>query len=202
MGLTADQYLAQLQALLPPGRALTREPDATLTQLLAALSEEFTRVDDRAVDLLDEADPQTTTELLADWERVFDLPDVCLYAMPQTIAQRRLSVVAKMSAVDDLTKQFFVDLAARLGYTVTIQENVDGSLFKWRVNSAGVSITPFTVGASTAGDALREWGDEILECTISRYAPAHTQVLFAYAVIEPTAIVSAEALGTPTITNP
>lgn len=183
MGLTADDYLRQAQALLPPGRAFTREPGAKLTQLLTALSEELARVDTRADELMVEIDPQTTSEMLADWERVFGLPNLCLYAVPQTVAQRRMALVAKMSAVDDLTAQFFIDLAASLGYTVTIDENVDGSPFKWRVNSAGVSITDFTVGASVVGDPLREWGDELLECTVRSYQPAHTEVLFAYLVV-------------------
>ena len=202
MGLSADQYLSQLQALLPPGAACTRDPAANLTRLLAALSEEFARVDTRAEALLAEADPFSTSELLEDWERVFDLPDTCLYAIPQTVAQRRMSLVSKMASVDDLTKQFFIDLAASIGYTVTIDENIDGSPFKWRVNSAGVSITPFRVGASRVGDPLREWGDELLECTVRSYQPAHTEVLFAYLVVQPVAISSSEALGVPTVTNP
>ena len=202
MGLSADAYLRQLQALLPPGRAFTREPGAHLTQLLAALAEEFARVDSRADALMNELDPQTTSEMLEDWERVFGLPEICLYAVPQTVAQRRAALLAKMSSVDDLTQQFFINLAASIGYTVTIDENVNGSPFRWRVNSAAVSITPFRVGASRVGDPLREWGDELLECTVRSYQPAHTEVLFAYLVIQPSGIAAPSAMGTPTVTNP
>lgn len=202
MGLAADQYLAQLQALMPPGAAWTREPDANLTRLLAAIAEEFARVDKRAEELLTESDPYTTSELLPDWERVFDLPNLCLYAVSQTVSQRRLALVAKMSSVDDLSKQFFINLSAAVGYTITIDENVDGSPFKWRVNSAGVSITDFTVGASVVGDPLREWGDELLECTVRSYQPAHTEVLFAYLAAQPSGIASSNVVGTPTVTNP
>ena len=35
----SDAYLAQLQALLPPGRAWPREPDAVLTKLLHAFAD-------------------------------------------------------------------------------------------------------------------------------------------------------------------
>lgn len=202
MGISANDYLTQHQALLPLGPALTRESGANLTKLLAALAQEPARIHSRAQNLIDESDPQTTTEILGDWERVFGLPDLCLYAVPQTVAQRRMALVAKMSAVDDLTAQFFIDLAASIGYTVTIDQNVDGSPFKWRVNSAGVSIMDFVVGAGVVGDALREWGDELLECTVRSYQPAHTQVLFAYLVVQPAGIASAEAIGTPTVTNP
>lgn len=202
MGLAVNQYLAQLQALMPPGAAWTREAHANLTRLLSAIAEEFARVDTRAEELLAEADPYTTSELLPDWERVFDLPDLCLYAVSQTVSQRRLALVSKMSLVDDLTKQFFIDLAASIGYTITIDENVDGSPFTWRVNSSGVSIADFTVGASVVGGPLRSWGNDVLECTIRGFQPAHTKVLFAYLVLEPAGIASAGAFGTPTVTNP
>lgn len=199
MTMSVDAYLAQLQALLPEGAALPRDPNASLALLLAALAEEFARIDGRADDLINEADPQTTSELLTDWERVYGLPDLCLYLTPQTVQQRRSALVVRMRSVDDLTKQFFIDLAATIGYTITVDENVDGSPFKWRVNSSGATITDFTVGSSTVGDALRSWGDALLECTIARYTPAHTQVLFAYLVVQPASIPSAEAFGTPTI---
>lgn len=199
MGLSADAYLAELQALLPSGKAWTTEPNAVMTQVLAAICQEFARIDARADALLLESNPLTATELLPDYERVFGLPDACIAATALTISQRRTALAAKMSSVDDLTKQFFIDLAAGIGYTVTIDQNVDGSPFKWRVNSSGVAITSFLAGSAVAGDPLRRWGNQMLECTINRYVPAHTQVLFAYLTIQPASIPSAESFGTPTI---
>lgn len=200
--MNADDYLVQVQTLLPPGAAWTRERNANLSQLLAALSQEFARIDARAQAVVIEAVAQTTNEMLPDFERVFGLPELCLYSTPQTVAQRRASLVTKMNSVDDLTKQFFIGLAAQIGYTVTIDENVDGSPFKWRVNSAGTTISDFTVGSSVAGDPLRTWGDRLLECTINRYVPAHTRVVFAYLVLQPASILSSAIFGRPTITNP
>ena len=74
---TAEQYRQALQSLLPPGPAFTREPNALLTKLLDALAQELYRADLRAAQLIDEAFPDTTTELLPDWERVAGLPDAC-----------------------------------------------------------------------------------------------------------------------------
>lgn len=77
MVLSAEAYLAQLQALLPPGSAWPRAANATLTKLLGALAEELARLDARALALIDEADGRSTLELLSDWERVCGLPDPC-----------------------------------------------------------------------------------------------------------------------------
>lgn len=197
MGLSADDYTQAAQALLPRGALWTRDADAILTDVLAALAAEFARVDGRAQDLVDEANAATTSELLSDWERVFGLPDDCV-TTPQTVDQRRAALEVKMSSVDDLTAQFFITVAARIGMTVTIDEAVDGP-FVWRVNGSGVTITDFVVGSAVAGDALRIWSNDLLECTIKRLNPAHTKVLFAYLTLLPSGIASSEAVGTPTL---
>ena len=50
--MTAPDYLASLQALLPQGFAWPRQADAALTRLLLAWADEFARVDIRAADLV------------------------------------------------------------------------------------------------------------------------------------------------------
>ena len=111
MGLTADAYLGQVQALLPPGLAWTREQDAVLTLLLQGLAEELARVDGRADDLVDEADPRTALELLQEWEAVCGYPDECLEsgATPQ---ERRAAVVARLTARGGQSRAYFIALAA------------------------------------------------------------------------------------------
>lgn len=79
-------------------------------------------VDSRAADLLEiESDPRTTTELLPDWERAWGLPGPCV-TPAQSIAQRRAALVAKMTLLGGQSRQYFIDLAASLGYTITISE--------------------------------------------------------------------------------
>ncbi len=193
--VNAAAYLQQLQALLPPGAAWSRERDATLTALLDALAQELAHVDVEAESLVDEADPRTTAQLLTDWERVAGLPDVCVTAT-QTTAERRDALVQKIANLGGQSRQFFIDLAARLGYTITITEfhpfqvgesavgdalNGDPWIFAWQVNAPAGQIREFKVGESAVGDPLRSWGDELLECVIERLKPAHTHVIFAYA---------------------
>lgn len=175
MGLSAAEYLSQLQALLPAGAAWSREPDAVLTQVLAALAEELARVDARADDLLDEADPRTTYELLGDWEGVAGLPDICT-GIQTTLAARRAALVGKVTFTGGASRQFFIDIAEGLGYTVTITEP---ALHTWQVNGELNTITTFKVN-SGVNEALRSWGNALLECELAKRKPAHTVLQFAY----------------------
>ncbi len=188
------KYLGLLQNLLPAGIAWTREKDSVLTALLEGLAVEPARVDDRALDLIDEADPRTTFELLTDWEQTCGLPDECTEAA-ETLQQRREAVVGKLTAIGGQTAEYFIEVAAQIGYLVTIDEfrpfragsstagdpltNGDWQ-FTWRVNAPEVTTWPFKVGQSTVGEPLRKWGNEKLECAINRLRPAHTHVIYAY----------------------
>ncbi|MEW6612715.1 MAG: putative phage tail protein [Pseudomonadota bacterium] len=194
MALSAADYTAQLQALLPQGAAWPRDADATLTKLLRALAEELARVDARAEDLLDEADPRTAYELLADWERVAGLPDPCTPA-GASLEARRLSLVQRLTMLGGASRQYFIDLAAALGYAgATVSEfrpfsctsECDDALnpapawpHAWQLNLPATRITPAT--CTSGCDAyLAVWGDSTLECVVERLKPAHTEVLFTY----------------------
>lgn len=88
MGLSADAYARMLKALLPPSRMWRLEADAVLSETLLACADELARVDGRVRDLLAEADPRTATELLPEWEKLFELEPV------GTLSQRRARVVS------------------------------------------------------------------------------------------------------------
>ena len=195
--MTATDYLRQLQALLPPGAAWPRDDDAALSRLLAAAADELARIDRRAEQLIDEADPRTTAEMLADWERVAGLPDPCVAASgeAQSVPQRHAALVARLAALGGQAAAYFIALAASLGYAITIEEfrpfragasragdaltNGDWS-FTWRVYAPPTTPVTFRAGQSAAGDALRSWSNVALECVLNRFKPAHTNLLFAY----------------------
>ena len=192
MKRTAEHYLSQLQALLPPGAAWPREDGQTLTEFLHALAEEFARIDGRASDIIREMDPRTVIEMLTDWERAYGLPDPCTQAA-DTIPERINVLYEKVIRVGDQSPQYFIDVAAQLGFEITITEFFPftvGSLanellygqawrFAWRVNAPAETVTLFDM-RSGVDEPLRDWGNEILECVISRLKPAHTHVQFAY----------------------
>ena len=68
-----------------------------------------------------ESDPRSTIELLPDWERNWGLPDPC-YKEPQSIAERQLALVMRMTLMGGQAREFFIDIAAMIGYTITITE--------------------------------------------------------------------------------
>jgi len=195
MALTDTDYLRQLQALLPQGPAWPRDDSATITQLLAALSDEMARVDGRAWQIVEEADPRTTAELFLDWERVAGLPDTCAEAFggEQTMAQRRAALVGKLVTLGGQSAAYYIGVSAALGYAITITEfhshtvddDVDAEIcaeawnFVWQVNAALNTVTDLTVDM-TVDDPLAAWGNALLECVLERLKPAHTTVLFSY----------------------
>ncbi|SNT29105.1 Uncharacterized protein YmfQ in lambdoid prophage, DUF2313 family [Noviherbaspirillum humi] len=197
MAVSAIDYLRQLQALLPHGAVWPRNDDAALTRLLQAAADELARIDARSEQLVSEADPRTTAELLADWERNAGLPDPALVVagLSQSVAQRRTALVTRLTTVGGQSPAYFIALAGALGYTVTITDfkpfqagvsrcgaRLTNGAWRhaWQVNGALNTVTPFRAGQSAAGDPLNAWGNQLLEAVLSRFKPAHTTVLFAY----------------------
>jgi uncharacterized protein YmfQ (DUF2313 family) len=189
---SAADYLSLLQALLPPGDAWPRDPGATLTTVLGAMAPEFALDDARADDLLNEADPRTTTEMLSDWETALGLPDCC--AGPASgLAARRQQVVAKLTSLGGQSPAWFVSLAANYGFAITVtvfppfttgsgcDDVINGGAwnYAWQVNAGAVPVTEMDCDA-LCDDPLQAWGLPLLECVIKAAAPAHTTVIFAY----------------------
>lgn len=195
MGLSSTDYLQQLQALLPYGPAWPKDDAAGITRLLTGLAQELARVDGRALQLVEEADPRTVAELFGDWERVAGLPDACAVAFggDQTVAQRRAALIGRLATLGGQSPAYFIGLAAAIGYAITITEFAEHSVnddvihllygsawaYAWQVNAALNTVTELTVD-NTADDPLASWGNSLLECVIKRLAPVHTPVLFSY----------------------
>ena len=192
---TAAEYREQLKALLPPGQAFPRDPGTTLHDLLDGMSIELARLDVRSEVLPVEANPATTNELLPDWERIAGLPDKCSGMLEQTLQGRKNALLTKLTSTGGQSPAYFIELAASLGYIVTITEyrpfragwsRAGDSLtngdwvFTWLVRAPEVSVTSFRAGLSGAGERLRTWGNDTLECKLNQLKPAHTIAIFAY----------------------
>jgi uncharacterized protein YmfQ (DUF2313 family) len=193
--LTAGDYLVQLQALLPAGPAWSREAQDSITGLLQSWADEFARIDGRAFDLLREADPQSTSELLTDWERVAGLPDPCVANsdIPQTLAQRQTALVSRLAMQGGQSPAYFIALLAAMGFAITITEIVphttehdtehavwgEADIYAWYVNASLATLWELTTEDNTEL-ATALWSNVPLECLISRIKPAHTTVIFSY----------------------
>jgi hypothetical protein len=87
---TAEAYARMLKLLLPPGKAWRLDADAVISRVLLANADELARVSQRAATLIEESDPQTTVELLPEFERELGL------TAEGTEEQRRTRVVAML----------------------------------------------------------------------------------------------------------
>lgn len=195
MGLSRDSYIELMKNLLPKGIAWNRGAGSVFHKLFEAVADELVRLDTRLEDIVDESDPRSADELIVEWERVVGLPDECEGTFGETLAARRNAVVRKLTAQGGQTPQFFIDLAAYVGFTVTITEfdpfvagdpvgdpltNSDAWGYTFQVNGSLDEVQYFLAGSGAAGDPLATWESDRLECVIDRAKPAHTNVIYSY----------------------
>lgn len=202
-------YLSLLQNLLPQGQAWNREPNSVMSRLLNVAADGFAYVHERALKLLEEADPRTAIELIDEWEFDHGLPDSCT-GENDSLQERRNSLIQKIISTGGQSKSYFVGLATALGYEVETTEfrpfvcgmsqcgvgqtpDTDGFIeigitddadirFFWRILVLEPRVTWFRAGESQVGvDPLaRIARANDLECILLRLKPAHTELIFAY----------------------
>nr|WP_244191863.1 putative phage tail protein [Komagataeibacter swingsii] len=163
-------------------------------QLASVWSPTYERNSTRAANLITDAFPSTTLELLTEWEATLGLPDPCAGTSP-TIQQRRAQVVARLTDNGGGSVACYVAFAAALGFDITITEyaparadllRVEQPLYDpdwayaWTINTPGTAIAEFTVDESYVEEPLTSWGSAVLQCEFNRIRPAHTILLFAY----------------------
>lgn len=195
IGSSAADYLQQLINLSPQGLAWPTDPNSNWVKLLDALAQTLARIDTQAVLLSNEAFPDTTTQLLPDWERVAGLPDNCS-SLGDTYEIRRFNLITKLTNAGGQSIQYFINYAATLGYTITITEFIPFMVgrshvgdpicgkdwwFAWEIHAPLNSIVYFRADSGAAEEPLESWGNTRLECEINNIKPAHTIALFAYA---------------------
>lgn len=187
---SAADYHQQLAALLPPGPAWQAELQPQLQALLAALAQEFGRIDAHSAQLMREAFLSTFHGALTAWERTLDLPDICL-GPTGTVAERKAMVRVRLLELGGQTPAYYVQLAARLGYPNARVQELRAPRFgtsrfgRDRFGSwAAQFMWVLHAGQRLAGGArfgLSVWGErfgsnpaDALVCVIRRAAPAHT----------------------------
>lgn len=180
MSLDANAYVKQLKQLLPPGGLFFLEASSVISATLAALADEFVRVDARGDDLVNESDPRTATETIADWERVLSLPDAQVPVISGVLAERRLAVTQKYTNVGGQSSAFFMALALNCGYAVTIQ--------KFQLMRAGFRVGDrvyesnwvYTMGLTVSAPAGAALSHADFERVIRASTHAGISVMFTY----------------------
>lgn len=191
---SVSDYAKALLNLLPQGRLWDKTPVSNLSSLMTALAGAPSRVDARGQQLIAEAFPSTTNELLAEWEATLGLPDACSGA-GQTPDQRRALVVARFTDDGSQSVPYLTAYAASIGFEIDIIEFAPFRLgasscgdpitgpeapFLWQVRAPGTTTTLFQMGQNAMGDALGTFGNQPLSCAMSSRKPAHTQLFLTF----------------------
>jgi uncharacterized protein YmfQ (DUF2313 family)/photosystem II stability/assembly factor-like uncharacterized protein len=176
MGEYGD-YVQALIQLSPTGDLWTIESGSVLHNLYTALAVELERIDTRVLELLDEADPQTTTELIDEWEEMCGLPTACV--TPTILGERRAAIVARLRGSLGQSPSAYQQIAEAVGYD--------------RIAWDKHPYPPFKVGISQVGDQLNTlwhyvWKcyyiadstslDTLLRCNIRSNVRLHSYVQF------------------------
>lgn len=203
-----EKYSTTLKKLFPTGWAFRFYTGLNITKILDSLSVEPDRVERRAYKLLDELDPNTTFEMLDNWERLLKIPDECTPPDEVTVFERRVRILQKLTTGGGQSEAFFKLIAEQLGYDISVIDVVNFRDFRAGVarvgealsnstipgggtNSAGWAYTfmikapavltrPFRVGQGSVGQRLILTENATLECVIKKFAPAHVSVIFSY----------------------
>jgi len=190
----ASDFLSALQSLMPRGLAWPRDSASVMAQVEAGLAPTWVRLVQQDNNLLVDAFPSTSVQLLPEWEAALGLPDPCAGVSP-TIQLRQKQVVARFAGSGGQSIPYFTQYAGLLGYAVTVTEfapfrfgqNTFGTplygapwAFAWQVNAPTFSLERFRFGVDAFGEPLAYWNNNVLQCELQSCAPAHTILLFDY----------------------
>lgn len=174
-----QQWVTALFQLAPTGPAWDVAPDTSKFQTFQALADNYARFDSAVIDLLSEMSPATTTFLIDEWELDFNLPDPCI-SDNLTIEQRRLNLQAKVIRKDALTVEFLETLGDFLNLDITV---VVTDILEITVFAGPTAITQEFNCNSACNEPLRNFGNQVLECTISAAVIAGADVIYKYAPV-------------------
>ena len=117
-----DRYVRLLLSLLPRGRAWPRDPDAYLPKYVSGFAQRLADLELSADELLLEMRPETTVQLLEEWETYLGLPECD--STTQSFARRRAAVVEKYHRKGGLQTWQIELIAAALGFTEDVRLRV------------------------------------------------------------------------------
>lgn len=201
-GITLRKYQRLIRSLFPRGIAwqLIYEKDSNIRKLLDALGNEPCRIEEAGFGFTEDVFPDTTTDLLTDWERLLNLPDEC-EEFPEllTIDDRRTRIIQVLSTLGGQNATFYKELVASFGVDINTVDVEDQLPFTAGRSRAGDRITngdwryafivtaPATVfevfkAGSRCGKRLQDASNSTIECLIRKHKPAHTIAIFAFTI--------------------
>jgi len=174
---TSD-YVRVLRDLLPTGLVWTPDTDSRLHRLITGMAVEFVRFHNRCNTMMEEADPATASEQLADWERVLALPDpywLDAYGPTITPAERRTAITTRLAAYGGASISYFEGIVTALGATATVSNTL--SPFTWKVVTGECNRLDCT---GHCDESLLTWTalGLYIRYVFESYKPAHTRIFW------------------------
>ncbi len=186
---------AQAQADYMPEGKLWRGKnivDSKFRDLLRGLGASGKRQEEALSAFWDEVFVNTTTTFIGDFERALGIPDD-IFGIGDTLVERRRNCLLKLVSLYVVTEQDFIDLAAELGYAITITQPIEDAFppydvpffplilknarFTWIINGDNIVIgvppydVPFFPGEGSADAG-------IMERLFRKLKPANTSLQF------------------------
>jgi len=115
----AADYATAAWALMPRGRAWSRDPASVQGRVLGAIGETFERSDAAASSILAGSIPGTLTPLLPEWEASLGLPDALTGAQP-SFDDRMGRVRGRFVGLGGQSREAITAYAAALGFIIRI----------------------------------------------------------------------------------
>lgn len=114
-----------LAYFLPSGRTFANKfvEGSNVRRTLKGLAATALVVNEKLARVAIEYFPDTTTDLIGEWEQLVGIPNDC-FKGDGDIETRRIHVLAMLRAWGVQTEQDFIDLAELLGYTISITHDV------------------------------------------------------------------------------
>lgn len=167
--------------------------DSVLRRILLGLASEWLNFRSQLNDVVNEYNPNNTTDLIEEWEAFVGIPDSCI-TVASTLEKRRLNILLKLAGINVSTAKQFKNVAAILGYSIEVSNGVDTSTFPLKLPFLLLSeaAAPFTI-VITLPASLKPNGfpltfpftlsaeqPDILNCLFNKLKPANTQLFFRY----------------------
>lgn len=191
MAHSVDEWLAALWKVMPRGKAWPRDYNGDLNRFLRALAQRLSRAEADADSLLPEMRPETTFQLLEEWETYLELPE-CGQAAG-TFEDRRRAVVEKYHRKGGLAPWQIEEVAAALGFTIKVTVILPHhclrscmyplypARYRWvlQIDVLGISGGRFTCIDNVMTPLLSDRARE-LECVLTKYRLGGTTYDYFY----------------------
>ena len=119
---TLEENTQALANFMPGGRAFESKniDDSNFRDLLSAFAPEMKRFEDTYLEVSKEHGINNADVYLSRWEKAVGIPDDCFLGIG-SISDRRQHVIIKLACMNVSTREDFINIATKLGFTVEIE---------------------------------------------------------------------------------